>query len=91
MTRARMGLTVEEHLEIGTKLKRAVRLLRDVAATCRCYERLSRQLGDAANGLMAQRGELERKLIDAVGGDATIEGTHVRDVYFGDAMETSDG
>ena len=74
-------------------LKRARRLLLDASAICRCYDRLSRQLGDAANGLMAQRGELERKLIEAVGPEAMVEGVHVRDVYFGEvsAMEKVDG
>jgi hypothetical protein len=70
-------------------LKRAVRLLRDAGAMTRCYERLSTQLEDAANGLMAQRGELERKLIEAVGEDGSVEGVHVRDVYFG-TMEDVD-
>jgi hypothetical protein len=64
-------------------LKRARALLLDAAAETRCYERLSRQLIDAANGLTAQRGWLEARLIEAVGADAMVEGTHVRDVYFG--------
>jgi hypothetical protein len=78
-----MGLTLEEHLEVGRLLKRARRDLLDAAAIIRNYDRLSRQLSDAANGLMAQRGELERKLIEAVGEDGMVEGTHVREVYFG--------
>jgi hypothetical protein len=85
-----MGLTLSEHREVGAMLKRARRLLLDAAATCRCYDRLSRQLSDAANGLMAIRGELERKLIDAVGADAMVEGVHVRDIYFGEMKEVSD-
>jgi hypothetical protein len=36
---------------------------------------------------MAQRGELERKLIEAVGDDAMVEGVHVRDIYFGEMEE----
>jgi hypothetical protein len=91
MSRARMGLTLEEHIEAGRKLKRVVRLLHDVGAMTRCYERLSTQLNDAANGLMAQRGWLERKLIEQVGPDAMIEGVHCRDVYFGSEMEEVDG
>ena len=83
MSRARMGLTLAEHREVGAMLKRARALLLDAAAITRCHDRLSRQLSDAANGLMAQRGELERKLIDAVGADAMVEGVHVREVYFG--------
>jgi hypothetical protein len=78
-----MGLSVEEHREVGAKLKHVVRLLRDVAQTCRCYDRLSCQLGDAANGLMAQRGELERKLIEVVGENGMVEGVPVREIYFG--------
>jgi len=83
MSRARLGLTVEEHIRVGAMLKRARGLLLDAAAITRNYDRLSRQLSDAANGLMAQRGELERKLIDAVGENGMGEGVHVRDVYFG--------
>jgi hypothetical protein len=82
-----MGLTLEEHVEAGRKLKRAVRDIEDVAAIMRCYERTSQQLSDAANGLMAQRGWLERKLIEQVGADATVEGVHVKDCYFGPLME----
>jgi hypothetical protein len=84
-----MGLTLSEHREVGSLLKRARRDLLDASAITRNYERLSRQLSDAANGLMAQRGELERKLIEAVGEDGMVEGKHVRDVYFGE-MEASD-
>jgi len=69
-------------------LKRARRLLLDASAIIRNYDRLSRQLSDAANGLMAQRGELERKLIEAVGEDGMVEGVHVRDVYFGQLAES---
>jgi hypothetical protein len=83
MSRARMGLTLAEHREVGAMLKRARRLLLDAAHMTWCYERLSRQLGDAANGLMAQRGELERKLIDAVGENGSVEGVPCREVYFG--------
>jgi hypothetical protein len=82
-----MGLTVDEHLDNGRKLKLAVRLLRDVAATCRCYERQSRQLEDAANALTAQRGWLEARLIEAVGPDAMVEGVPCREVYFGELVE----
>jgi hypothetical protein len=78
-----MGLTLSEHREVGAKLKRARQLLLDASAITRNYDRLSRQLSDAANGLMAQRGELERKLIDAVGEDGSVEGVPVREVYFG--------
>jgi hypothetical protein len=88
-----MGLTPTEHREVGGMLKRARRLLLDAAAITRCYERLSRQLSDAGNGLMAIRGELERKLIDAVGDDGMVEGVPVREVYFGPerTMEEVDG
>jgi hypothetical protein len=88
-----MGLSLSEHLEVGRLLKRARRDLLDAAAIIRNYDRLSRQLSDAANGLMAIRGELERKLIDAVGENGSVEGVHVRDVYFGNvsAMEAVDG
>jgi hypothetical protein len=82
-----MGLTPSEHREVGAMLKRARRLLLDAAQITRNYERLSRQLSDAANGLMAIRGELERKLIDAVGADAMVEGVPVREVYFGPEMK----
>jgi hypothetical protein len=78
-----MGLTLSEHREVGAMLKRARRLLLDAAQITRNYDRLSRQFSDAANGLMAQRGELERKLIEAVGEDGVVEGVHVREVYFG--------
>jgi len=88
MSRARMGLTPSEHVEVGAMLKRARRLLLDASAITRNYDRLSRQLSDAANVLMAQRGELERKLIEAVGEDATVEGIKVRDVYFGQLAES---
>jgi hypothetical protein len=64
-------------------LKRARQLLLDAAAITRCYERQSRQLMDAANSLMAQRGWLEQRLIEQVGADGSVEGTNVRDVYFG--------
>ena len=87
MSRARMGLTLEEHREFGALLRRARQLLLDASAITRCYERLSQQLSEAANGLMAQRGWLERKLIEQVGADAMVEGKHVRDVYFGSEME----
>ena len=69
MSRARICLTLAEHRQVGAMLKRARALLLDAAAITRCHDRLSRQLSDAANGLMAQRGELERKLIEAVGAD----------------------
>jgi hypothetical protein len=87
MIRARMGLTPAEHVEVGSMLKRARRLLLDAAHTTRCYERLSRQLGDAANGLMPIRGELERKLIEQVGPEGSVEGVPVREVYFGQVKE----
>ena len=83
MSRARMGVTLAEHRQVGAMLKRARRDLLDAAAITRCHDRLSRQLSDAANGLMAQRGELERKLIDAVGEDAMVDGVPCREVYFG--------
>ena len=85
--RARMGLTPEEHVEAGRRLKRAVRDIFEVAHIARNYERTSQQLSDAANGLMAQRGWLERKLIEQAGADAMVEGVHVRDVYFGEMEE----
>ena len=92
MSRARMGLTLSEHREVGSKLKHARQLLLDAAAETRCYDRLSQNLSDIANRLTAPRAELERKLIEAVGIDAMVEGAHVRDVYFGEvsAMETED-
>jgi hypothetical protein len=40
---------------------------------------------------MAQRGELERKLIEAVGEAGMVEGRHVRDIYFGEMEEKCDG
>jgi hypothetical protein len=85
-----MGLTPAEHVEVGAKLKRARQLLLDASAITRNYERLSRQLSDAANGLMAIRGELERKLIEAVGENGMVEGIKVRDVYFGEMKEVED-
>jgi hypothetical protein len=85
-----MGLTLEEHVRVGSMLKRARRDLLDAAAIIRNYERLSRQLSDAANGLMAQRGELERKLIEAVGAEGMVEGIKVRDIYFGEMKEEVD-
>jgi hypothetical protein len=90
MSRARMGLTPTEHRQVGRLLKRARRDLLEASAITRCYERLSRQLSDVGNGLMAQRGELERKLIDAVGEGGMVEGVPCRDVYFGE-MEEVDG
>jgi hypothetical protein len=82
-----MGLTPEEHVEAGAKLKRAVRDISDVAAITRCYGRLSQQLEDVARGLSAQRGQLERALIEQVGANGMVEGVHVRDVYFGQLAE----
>ena len=82
-----MGLTLAEHREVGAKLKRARRDLLDAAHVTRNYERLSRQLSDAANGLMAQRGELERKLIEQVGEGGMVEGIPVREIYFGEVRE----
>jgi hypothetical protein len=90
MSPARLGLTLSEHREVGAMLKRARRLLLDAAHITWNYDRLSRQLSDAANGLMAIRGELERKLIEVVGPEGMVEGTHVRDVYFGNVKEKSD-
>jgi hypothetical protein len=86
-----MGLSLAEHRAFGAKLKRARALILDVAAGVRNYERLSQNLSDIANRLTAPRGELERKLIEQVGENGMVEGVHVRDVYFGNAMETSDG
>jgi hypothetical protein len=76
-----MGLSLEEHRDLGSLLKRAVRDLEDAAAITRCYERTSRQLRDAANALMSQRTWLEQRLIDAVGEE------RARDVYFGEERE----
>jgi len=77
MSRARMGLTLEEHSEVGSLLRRVHRDLLQAAAITRCYERQSQQLLDIARSLMAQRGWLEQRLTEAVGADAAKE------IYFG--------
>jgi len=77
----RKGLTPAEHLEIGALLKEAHNNLLIVANKTRCYGRLSDQLCAIADSFMSQRAWLERRLIDAVGLDAMVEGTHVRDVH----------
>jgi len=89
MSRARMGLTLSEHREVGAMLKRARQLLLDAAHIVGCYERQSRQLRDAANALRAQRDWLEQRLIEAAGENGSVDGVHVRDVYFG-TMENVD-
>jgi hypothetical protein len=53
----------------------------------RCYGKLSRQLFDLADALTVPRSWLERVLIAEVGADAMVEGTHVKDCYFGELME----
>jgi hypothetical protein len=85
------GLSPTEHVECGALLKDARNNLLLAAGLCRCYGKLSRELGDAADGLMAQRAWLEKRLIDAVGGDAMVNGIHVRDCYFGTVKEKVDG
>jgi hypothetical protein len=86
------GLSPAEHLELGRLLKRNIRGLQDAAKLARCYGRLSDELYDAADLLMRQRSWLEKRLIEDVGTDATISGTHVKEVYFGNvsAMEAED-
>jgi hypothetical protein len=81
------GLSPSEHVALGRLLKRAIRDLQDAARLARVYGRLSDELFDAADGLMRQRGWLERRLVEAVGADAMIEGVHRRDVYFGIEVE----
>jgi hypothetical protein len=88
-----MGLTPAEHLELGRLMKRNILGLQDAAKLARCYGRLSDELYDCADMLMRQRNWLEKRLIEAVGANAMVEGVHVREVYFGNvrAMEESDG
>jgi hypothetical protein len=81
------GLSPSEHLEVGSDLKRARALLLSAAGVCRCYGKLSRQLGDLADALCEPRSWLEARLIEAVGADAMVEGVHCRDVYFGELGE----
>jgi hypothetical protein len=83
------GLSPEQHLEVGSLLKEARNNLLIAANKTRCYRRLSDQLLAITDSFMSQRAWLERTLIDDVGADATVEGTHVRDVYFG-SMEDVD-
>jgi hypothetical protein len=87
MSRARVGLTPSEHVEVGALLKEARNNLLIAANMCRGYGRLSDQLAGIADSFMAQRAWLERRLIEAVGADAMVEGVHVRDVYFGSEMK----
>jgi hypothetical protein len=82
-----MGLSLEEHVAVGAKLKRARALILDCAAEVRCYERLSHNLSNMANSLTAPRAELERKLIEAVGEDGEVEGVRCRDIYFGEVAD----
>lgn len=76
-------LTPSQHIELGRTLKRARELLLEAGMATRCYGKLSRGLFDAADALTEPRAWLEKVLIDAVGEDAMVAGTHVRDVYFG--------
>lgn len=73
------GLTTQEHRELGATLKEARRLLLEAAALSRIYPGVSRELFDAADGLISPRAFLERKLIEAVGDDEWV-----RAVYFGE-------
>jgi hypothetical protein len=82
-------LTPAEHVELGSLLKRARHDLLEAGALCRGYGRLSAQLFDIADSLTSPRAWLEARLVEAVGEDATVEGVHVRDVYFG-TMEDVD-
>jgi hypothetical protein len=82
------GLTPAEHVELGTLLKRARRLLHEAGAMCRPYGQLAQDLFDLADrSLMSPRAFLEKRLIEAVGDDGVVEGVHVRDVYFGELKE----
>ena len=83
------ALTPQEHREVGALLKEAHTNLLIAAKLTRGYGRLSAELAEIADSFMAQRAWLERRLIEQVGADATVEGTHVRDVYFG-SMEDVD-
>jgi hypothetical protein len=67
------GLTAQEHLELGSVLKEARRLLLEAAAQSRYYRNISRQLFEIADALMGPRAELERKLIEAVGENGIVE------------------
>jgi hypothetical protein len=89
MNRRPKPLTPGEHVEVGRLLKEARNDLLIAANMCRGYGKLSVQLVGIADSFMGQRAWLERKLIEAVGEDAMVESTHVRDVYFGEigAME----
>jgi hypothetical protein len=84
----RKTLSPADHVELGLLLKRARALLHEAGAMCRPYGQLAGDLFDIADrGLMSPRAFLEKQLIAAVGEDATVEGVHVRDVYFGPQME----
>ena len=77
------GLSPAQHVELGRTLKHARQLLLEAGMATRCYGKLSRRFFDAADALTEPRAWLEKVLIDAVGEDAMVAGTHVRDVYFG--------
>jgi hypothetical protein len=76
-----MGLTLDEHREVGAMLKRARALLLDASAIVGNYERQSRQLRNAANALRAPRDWLAQRLISEVGEAGAKE------VYFGREVE----
>jgi hypothetical protein len=71
-------------------LKHARNNLLSAAMIARPYGRLSQELGSAADGLMTPCDFLEKRLIEDVGEDATVEGVPVREVYFGPLMEEVD-
>jgi hypothetical protein len=78
-----LGLTAEEHRELGATLKEARRLLLEAGAITRgCYPGVSRGLFDIADGLISPRAYLERQLIALVGDDEWV-----REVYFGEFAE----
>jgi hypothetical protein len=83
----RPKLTPAEHVQLGALLKQARNSLLSAAVLARPYGRLSAELGSAADALMTPCDFLERKLIEDVGDDATVEGVSVREVYFGPMQE----
>jgi hypothetical protein len=84
----RKTLTPAEHVELGALLKRVRHDLHVAGAMCRCFGQLAGDLFDIADrALMSPRAFLEKQLIAAVGEDATVDGVHVRDVYFGPLLE----
>jgi hypothetical protein len=84
----RRGLTVDEHIEVGTALKRARALIHEAARTCRVYGRLSRELYDCADALMKPRAWLTERLLEEVESERAM--VDVREVYFGELVEAEE-